>query len=132
MIYLAGIPVTERLVLELARRLRAAELHTTAGKLEHATRLRRGRLLPSAMLSLRALATSRRSRHPSVSLCPTHAPNVWKRPGQPCRPRFPEVPQTRMVVAESSRQLSGVAAVGTGCHAEGRGFESLHPLQKPP
>ena len=37
MIYLAGIPVTERLVLELARRLRAAELHTTAGKLEHAT-----------------------------------------------------------------------------------------------
>ena len=74
MIYLAGIPVTERLVLELARRLRAAELHTTAGKLEHAKRLRRGRLLPSAMLSLRALATSRRSRHPIRKSVPHSCP----------------------------------------------------------
>ena len=33
-----------------------------------------------------------------------------------------------MVAYVSSRPLSLVAAVGTACHAEGRGFESLHPL----
>jgi len=36
-IFLARIAVTERTVFELARRLRAAELDATAGKLEHAS-----------------------------------------------------------------------------------------------
>ena len=40
-IFLARIAVTERTVFELARRLRAAELDATAGKLEHASAVER-------------------------------------------------------------------------------------------
>jgi len=74
MIYLAGIPVTERLVLELARRLRAAELHTTAGKLEHATAVEARPPTSVRNVSLRALATSRRSRHPIRKSVPHSCP----------------------------------------------------------
>ena len=41
-------------------------------------------------------------------------------------------PRTRMDAGVSSRPSSSVGAVGTACHAEGRGFESLHPLRKGP
>jgi hypothetical protein len=40
--------------------------------------------------------------------------------------------QTRMVACVSGRSLSCVVPVGTACHAEGRGFESLHPLERNP
>jgi hypothetical protein len=51
---------------------------------------------------------------------------------QPCGKRPSGGPQTRMVACVSGRPLPLVVAVGTACHAEGRGFESLHPLLKPP
>ena len=49
---------------------------------------------------------------------------------QPCGPNPGRAPQPRIVAGVSSRPSSLVVAVGTVCHAEGRGFESLHPLRE--
>ena len=44
------------------------------------------------------------------------------------RIRRPRTPQTRVVAGVRRGSLSNVGGRGTACDAEGRGFESLHPL----
>jgi hypothetical protein len=72
-----------------------------------------------------------RARGPRlIESCPTHAPNAGDETTKPCGLRRPQSPETRMVDVDSRSALSSVLTVGTACHAEGRGFESLHPLHR--
>ena len=64
--------------------------------------------------------------------CPIHAPNGWKHARSTMRGAGANAPQTRMAAGVSSRPSSSAVAIGTACHAEGRGFESLHPLHRTP
>ena len=66
--------------------------------------------------------------------CPIRAPNVLRRRGSASArtlgPRRREPSRHAAWSAVRRHASSRVDALGTACHAEGRGFESLHPLHR--
>ena len=63
-----------------------------------------------------------------LASCPQGAPNLLAEDHGSMRIGASEATRSCMAACVRSRSLSHVGTLGTACHAEGRGFESLHPL----